>query len=115
MNWTDTYTDYESPKHESCTVGSVAIERVSTNQHYRIFHTRIQLGEGYISWERSFGYSSLTSGRSALIDLLSDIRGIETMSIAGYQLRVTKGHAFSWDEVQPQIVQHLEKLSEAAR
>ena len=66
------------------------------------FNINRKLSENGESW-----YDS--KSQSALFKSIMDIDGVERLSFDRYEADVTKGKAFTWDEVRPRVVEVLKK------
>jgi hypothetical protein len=71
-----------------------------------VFHVTCELNEG----EPSVGSRNDSSNLSELGKMFLSIRGVEKVAVNTYTVAVVKNPAFSWSDVQPQVVAILEEM-----
>jgi hypothetical protein len=87
----------------------VNIEVISSDVH--VYHTRILLSNilrGPFPEEHPH---DLTEAGTRARDLLLTVPGLQSFLVNRYKLIVTKGEAFTWDEVEPQILEVLDLVA----
>jgi len=91
----------------------IVIERTA-NPNFRKWHLNTQISEcdGAESFHRSLkeaGESLVQIGGigKKLVEALFGIDGIEGLNVSTYEIEIAKGTAFSWSDIQPEIVDIL--------
>jgi hypothetical protein len=82
---------------------NVTVEAISTNEHCRIYWTRTQMCDQYESCNRGFGAPI----KSAVFELLMAIHGVDHLHGHGYEVWVAKAHSYTWEEIEPKILDIL--------
>jgi hypothetical protein len=89
-------------------IRTVNIQIINTNPHCRIYSSRKIIGTGYCHWEKTKGNSIDPENKPAVIQLLGDLDGIESLLLhAPYEVWITKGKAFDWNELEDKIIDIL--------
>ena len=79
--------------------------QIHPNKEMRSYYTRVELSDSWELAERGFSLPD-----STLLRMILGIRGVQKLMAAGYELTITKGGAFSWEEIEPEIIEILEGL-----
>ena len=95
----------------------LVIETISTNPDYRTFHCAKKLTEDYASigifskdrLEKE--KDSLTTAGYNALKMLLHVEGIDEVSAARYELRITKGKAFDWVNIDNAVESIFQGLS----
>lgn len=82
--------------------------QVHSNSAMRSYHSRVEVCDSWELAERGFSLPE-----SALIRLILGIKGVQKIMAHGYEITVTKGEAFTWPEIEPEITKILEGLEQS--
>ena len=75
----------------------------------RHFSFRVEVCDSWCLWVR--GCPEV--GLSGILEMLTEVRGIESMWARGYKLSITLGAAFTWPEVWPEVERIIAVFGEA--
>ena len=70
---------------------------------------RVEVCDSFSLWNRGGPKSEL----SGIMEMLAEVRGIESMWARGYKLSITLGAAFTWPEVWPEVERIIAVFGEA--
>lgn len=101
-------TDLDKP------VGAgLVVDYCPSNKNYRYYHFRNPIAGYYIA---KYG-ERIDSGSGEIhptLSALSNIRGISGVMLwDGYQVNITKASAYSWNQIEPEILRILEEHNAA--
>lgn len=80
--------------------GSIVVVIPVGHTYWREYHVRAELTEKRIDCSHAFDAGEVTK-------LLSRVRGVEHVVVERYKLTVFRALAWSWDDVQPEILRLL--------
>lgn len=81
----------------------------SVHEDTRRYHVRrLMVQNGVVGWGLESHKTTTAEHRELAVSFLNSLLshgdiGVQSVLIAGYQIWITKGKAFSWEEVQPYV------------
>jgi hypothetical protein len=98
-------------------VSKITVERIAPNEHCRIYHLRKTVfdagADRCCRWERNQPSYMDAYTCPALFEIIAEkIEGISSLfSPRAYEIWVSKGQAFIWEEIEPTLLEILQAYS----
>jgi len=83
--------------------------------YHRIYHVRPLLATRVMFFAKCadpspHALAALTSFGQRILPMLMSIPGVDNVSFERYSVTLKRAHAFTWDELEPQILEVFQRL-----
>ena len=66
-------------------------------------HLKVDLCDGTSRWVRGIGWLGFYDPPSGLLEMIAEIPGVVEIRAQGYEMQISKGRLFDWEEILPGV------------